>query len=385
MHSSSSIVPTFQVQVYTDRETAADTQEAFSSLQIDIDQRVLELVLAALPRPLSQLVDEYAGATLRLTNRAPHQIQASNSSRGMSRNKLSTLGIDRIILSNCALNKEEIDFLLQLRGRITFHFEGAQNCLKIFLTSVCSDGCQKRVVHIEKYTFTLDDASQDEVEIKKGTGFLTSHIGAYNGAYNGTWDSTKRHGHGILIFGPTIYAGGWCADRRHGHGIMMITDGERYEGGWQHGLKHGRGTLIEEDGSRYEGMWEKGNPNGRGIKTYSNDKRYEGEWKDGKPEGQGTLTYKNGKQYVGEFFNGYPHGDGVVTTPEKVRYQGKFVEGKRHGFFTTTFPNGDQYEEFWIQGKREEGSETYIEEDQREEQRYEATQRGDGGKRRRLG
>jgi len=194
----------------------------------------------------------------------------------------------------------------------------------------------------------------------------------------GEFFNGKRHGKGIMLYGPKrLYEGDWENDAKHGkgyeilptgshyegeflngkpdgHGIFKWKNGEMYEGEWKNGLKHGKGIWRGIKGESYEGDWKNGKAEGRGVHIWRNGDRYEGELKSYLKHGEGLEKFANGDYYQGSYVNGKPEGYGEYNWGTGYQYKGNFKNGLRHGkgIWQKVAGSGDKYEGEWSNDKK---------------------------------
>ena len=133
----------------------------------------------------------------------------------------------------------------------------------------------------------------------------------------GTWkDDQMKDGRGfIVIKNSGEYIGEIKEGKRHGKGVMLYgpIGGKKYNGTWVDGKRDGYGILTNGDTLVYEGTWVNDDERlGKGQIDFNNGK-FTGNIKDSKPEGNGKMEYSNGDVFNGQWSGGVRNGAGVLS------------------------------------------------------------------------
>lgn len=169
----------------------------------------------------------------------------------------------------------------------------------------------------------------------------------------GEFFNGKRHGKGIMLYGPKrLYEGDWENDAKHGKGYEILPTGSHYEGDFLNGKPDGYGVFKWKNGEVYEGEWKNGLKHGKGIWRGIKGESYEGDWKNGKAEGRGVHIWRNGDRYEGELKSYLKHGEGLEKFANGDYYQGSYVNGKPEGYGEYNWATGYQYKGNFKNGLR---------------------------------
>merc|ERR1719473_1416506 len=134
-----------------------------------------------------------------------------------------------------------------------------------------------------------------------------------------------------------------------GWGKQKAGDGREYEGSFRHDKRHGKGVMSygpKDLEHTYKGDWVDGLRSGQGVQTYKCGSEYIGEWSADDKSGVGVMTYQKGPQ------TGKSDGEGIDGIVE-VKYDGQWSGDKRHGQGTCEYVNGDKYEGTWASGMKD--------------------------------
>jgi len=152
-------------------------------------------------------------------------------------------------------------------------------------------------------------------------------------AYTGEWVNGKKHGHGRLTVGCSVYEGSFVDGEIEGTGVQRWADGSSYNGEWRQGEREGYGVFSGADGSTYEGTWK------RNVRVGTDDCKltsaagdvFSGGFVANKQHGTGVEKFANGDVFTGGWLKGVKSGSGALTCANGDSYSGGMKNGRRHG------------------------------------------------------
>lgn len=208
--------------------------------------------------------------------------------------------------------------------------------------------------------------------------------------FAGNWVNGVPHGHGTMIYYPSLdkYVGDFYEGRCTGQGVLTTASGVTYCGQWLEDHFDGRGEWSGPNGCTYTGQFRGGEKCGRGLMTYPDGSTYNGDWLNDVRHGRGEYKdLSDGTAYDGDWVDDRQEGKAVKTyplssaginrpeinssrndsTPSKtdsplsigkslsensnaklIKYEGTFTRGLRKGHGKLSYPDGSRYEGNWL-------------------------------------